>query len=117
MEKKTIEKPKHLTNLHLEYMEKIENTAEQGGQVDVIVGCDLYLRGDLSQMGTQRQFLNSRGFNLEQVDVYPVVKKEDVIKALTAIWISKTAGWWHYSDLYFKHNICTPTEFKNGFSS
>ena len=82
-----------------------------------LVSCDLYLQGDLNQMSIQRQFLTSIGYRLEQCDVYPVVKKEDVIKALSVIWCSRTEGWWHYKDEFIKYGICTEKDYKGAFRS
>jgi hypothetical protein len=73
---------------------------------------DLMLSGDLNQMATQRIFLKRRGLNLNQVDVYPVVNKDDVIQALTMIWVDSIEGWWHYKDEYIKYDICTEDQFK-----
>lgn len=76
---------------------------------------ELWLKGDLSQMGSQARFLKIRGFELRHEDVYRVVSAEDAKKALAAIWIAKIEGWWHYKDLYIKYGICTAEEFGAGF--
>lgn len=72
-----------------------------------------FLRGDLCQMATQRNFLSHRGFNLKQNDVYPCLKECDVERALKEIYLNKVEGWWHYDDEYVKYNICTKEEFLN----
>jgi hypothetical protein len=74
-----------------------------------------FLSGDLCQMATQRDFLNSRNIQTRQNNVYPCLRECDVEKALTLIWKSKTEGWWHYKDQYLKYKICTEEEFSNGF--
>jgi len=70
-----------------------------------------FLSGDLCQMSSQRTFLNSRGIQTKQNNVYPCVRQSDVSKALRLIWESKTDGWWHYRDSYVFHSICTDDEF------
>lgn len=75
---------------------------------------ELWLLGDLSQMGAQATFLKIRGFDIRHEDVYRIVSGEDVKKALAAIWIAKIEGWWHYEELYIKYDICTAEEFKAG---
>jgi hypothetical protein len=76
---------------------------------------NFFLKGDLSQMSTKKQFLLNKGFSIQQNNVYPCLKESDVKNALTAIWKNKVEGWWHYKEEYIKHNICTKEEFKNGF--
>ncbi len=73
------------------------------------------LSGDLCQMSSQDRFLRGRGFNVGRSDVYPMLKEEDVEKALTEIWKSKVEGWWHYLPKYLEFQICTKEEFKNAF--
>lgn len=70
-----------------------------------------FMKGDLSQMSIQRNFLSSRGFDVKQNNVYPCLKEEDVEKALKLIWEQSVEGWWHYEDLYIKHNICSKEQF------
>ena len=76
---------------------------------------ELWLKGDLCQMGAQGSFLEKRGLSLRRSDVYQIVHPEDVEKALRAIWIEKIEGWWHYEESYIKYDICTAEEFKAGF--
>lgn len=71
-----------------------------------------YLAGDLCQMSSQKSLLISRGFDVQQNNVYPVLKKSDKEDALRAIWDTKTEGWWHYEKEYVKLGICTSEEFK-----
>ena len=75
-----------------------------------------YLEGDLCQMSSQREALNSRGVQTKQNNVYPCVKECDKTKALTIIWENRVEGWWHYEDLYVKRNICTKDEFQISFN-
>lgn len=70
-----------------------------------------FLSGDLCQMSSQRTFLNSRGIQTKQNNVYPCVRQSDVSEALRLIWINKVDGWWHYKDDYILHSICTNEEF------
>jgi hypothetical protein len=70
-----------------------------------------FLQGDLCQMSSQRSFLNSRGVETKQNNVYPCVRSCDISKALGLIWESKTEGWWHYMDEYIQHSICTKDEY------
>lgn len=70
-----------------------------------------FLSGDLSQMSSQRSFLNRMGVETRQNNVYPCLKESDVPKALNLIWVNRVDGWWHYEDLYVKHSICTKEEF------
>lgn len=69
------------------------------------------LSGDLCQMSAQRNFLQSRGFNVKQNNVYPSLKESDVENALKLIWEQRVEGWWHYEERYKKHGICTKEEF------
>lgn len=71
-----------------------------------------FLEGDLCQMSTQREFLNSRGIKTRQNNVYPCLKESDVPKAMYLIWNNRVEGWWHYEELYVKHSICTKEEFR-----
>jgi len=71
------------------------------------------LQGDLMQMGTQKSFLLGRGFEVKQSDVYPMIKAEDEVRALNAIWATKITGWWHYKEKYIKYNICSSAEYDN----
>lgn len=70
-----------------------------------------YLNGDLCQMGAQKSFLIDRGFDVQQSDVYPVLKQEDKTRALKAIWESRCDGWWHYREDYIKLDICSGEEW------
>ena len=70
-----------------------------------------YIQGDLDQMGAQKDVLKSRGFSLQQSDVYPVLQEKDIQSALLAIWLTRTEGWWHYKDEMVKLGICTVEEW------
>jgi hypothetical protein len=74
-----------------------------------------FLEGDLSQMAGQRNFLNARGIETQQKDVYPCVREHEVKEALTMIWENKIEGWWHYGDEYPKYSVCTKEEFLKSF--
>lgn len=71
-----------------------------------------YIEGDLCQMSSQRSFLNGRGIQTKQNNVYPCVRECDKVKALTLIWENHVEGWWHYKESYVKHNICTAEEYR-----
>jgi hypothetical protein len=71
------------------------------------------LRGDLCQMSEQRSFLNSRGIQTEQNDVYPCLKSIDIKNALKLIWSNRVEGWWHYKDEYVEYSICSEEDFRN----
>ena len=75
-------------------------------------GYTFTLEGDLCQMSTQKQFLQGRGFDVGQDDVYPCLKPEDKERALKMIWEGRVEGWWHYLKQYEKFNICTEEEFR-----
>jgi|WetSurMetagenome_2_1015567.scaffolds.fasta_scaffold1001102_2 hypothetical protein len=70
------------------------------------------LSGDLCQMSTQGSFLSKQGFSVRQSNVYPVLKEEDVPRALKLIYDLNVEGWWHYKDRYIKHAICTSEDFQ-----
>ncbi len=70
-----------------------------------------FLDGDLCQMSNQKDFLRKKGFSVDQRNVYPVLKEEDVKKALELIWSTKTDGWWHYKGKYVELGICTAEEY------
>ena len=70
-----------------------------------------YIKGDLCQMSSQGSFLKKYGFSVSQSNVYPVIKEEDVPKALRLIYESRVEGWWHYKEKYTELGICTPEEF------
>lgn len=72
-----------------------------------------FLDGDLCQMGTQREFLSSRGIKTQQCNVYPCLKKSDVKRALSLIWEFRVPGWWHYKSFYIQHEICTEEQYIN----
>ena len=64
------------------------------------------LNGDLCQMGTQKQFLQRRGYNVTQVDVYPALQnEEEYVRALADILDNKIEGWWNYSEQYKKYSL------------
>lgn len=70
-----------------------------------------YLSGDLCQMSTQKGFLCNQGFDVSQRDVHPVLKEEDVPRALKLIYQNRVEGWWNYKEKYVKLSICTAEEF------
>lgn len=72
-----------------------------------------YLDGDLSQMSSQRRFLNERGIVTQQNNVYPCLRESDVEKAMKMIWEQRCDGWWHYKKQYVEYNICTEEDFNN----
>jgi len=73
---------------------------------------NFYIQGDLNQMGLQRRFLQTSCFiEVQQSDVRPVIKQEDVKRALISIFNDKIEGWWHYLDKYIELNICTKEQF------
>lgn len=74
-------------------------------------GFTFYCSGDLCQMSAQESALRSSGIEVQRSNVYPVIKEEDVSKALKIFWDRKVEGWWHYKEDFVKHNICTAEEF------
>jgi len=70
-----------------------------------------YLKGDLEQMSIQRAFLQNIGLEVEQSNVYPVLKQEDVPAALIRIFESRVKGWWNYKEKLVELNICTAEVF------
>jgi hypothetical protein len=72
---------------------------------------ELWVQGDLNQMGLQKKFLLGHHIALRMQDVYPVVKAEHAEAALRLIWSHKVEGWWHYSKQYLKYNICTKEQY------
>ena len=85
-------------------------TAAKKGESDKTYS--FFLSGDLSQMATQRTFLNEHGVTTKQNNVYPCLKECDVEIALKLIWENRVDGYWHYEDRYIKHGICTKEEFR-----
>lgn len=85
----------------------IEDLLISGCNDDTNKGYDFFMRGDLCQMSTQKQFLIAKGFDVKQNNVYPCIKKHDVKMALQLIWQNKVEGWWHYEDKYVEFKICT----------
>ncbi len=75
----------------------------------------LTLRGDLHQMGVQNLFLRQRGYDLTRAGVYSIIKPVDVKSALTAIYIQRCEGWWHYKEEYIEHDICSDEQFTESF--
>ena len=76
-------------------------------------GYTFSIDGDLNQMGEQQQFLRHIFIDVQQSGVVPVIKSEDVKRALTAIFGSRVPGWWHYKSKYIELGICTAEEFKS----
>lgn len=73
------------------------------------------LSGDLNQMSNQRSHLISIGLDVRQTDVYPAIKKEDVLVALRSIYKNRIPGWWNYEKECLQYEICTLQEFRNHF--
>ena len=73
-------------------------------------GFNFRIQGDLNQMGIQREHLQNF-IEVQQSDVTPVIKQEDVEQALTSIFNNKIEGWWHYLNKYIELNICTKEQF------
>jgi hypothetical protein len=72
--------------------------------------------GDLQQMAAQIEFLQGRGFDVGNSDVYPALRsEEDLTKALRAIFESRVDGWWNLEDQLTKRGICTADEFVAAF--
>ncbi len=69
------------------------------------------LEGDLGQMGSQMNFLLGQGFDVQQRNVYPIIKECDVEKALKLIYENKIEGWWHYDYEYEKFGICSKEKY------
>lgn len=70
-----------------------------------------YLEGDLSQMSTQKNFLQKEGFSTKQNNVYPCLQQKDVKPALELIWKHRVEGWWHYKKKYVELGICEAADF------
>ena len=73
---------------------------------------DLTIDGDLNQMSIQSSFLRTYGLELERVNVYSIIKSDDVESALTLLWTHSIEGWWHYLDKYKEFDICTDEQFQ-----
>ena len=71
----------------------------------------MFLDGDLCQMAEQKRFLQEKGFNVWQENVYPVISDDDKEAVLKAIWSNRVEGWWHYDQAYYKLGICTEEQF------
>ena len=64
------------------------------------------LNGDLCQMSAQKQFLQRRGYNVTQIDIYPAFNnEEEYVRALADILDNKIEGWWNYSKQYKKYSL------------
>lgn len=75
---------------------------------NIIVGS-----GDLNQMMEQRLFLQRRGFDVRNADVYPAVASEaEAARALAAMWQARVDGWWNMEHLFTRHGACTRQEFE-----
>jgi hypothetical protein len=74
------------------------------------------LNGDLRQMSEQGAFLRNRGFSVEQNDVYPSLREEDVTPALRILWNEKVEGWWQYRTALVQRKICTEAQWKKALS-
>lgn len=73
---------------------------------------DFHLKGDLKQMAEQKKSLVLWGFDVQQNDVYPSLKRTDVKRALDLIWGFGIDGWWHYKEKYILHGICSDWDFQ-----
>jgi len=60
---------------------------------------------------SQKDFLQQRGFEVGQSDVYPTLKEKDVKAALQSIWTYRVEGWWHYEKKYIELGICTQEQY------
>ena len=69
-----------------------------------------HLRGDLRQLSHQKVALKNL-FSIEQDNVWPCLKEENVTEALSFIWNNAIDGWWHYEKDMIERNICTDNEF------
>ena len=82
-------------------------------------GCDddknkdftFYLDGDLCQMSAQKDFLQEKGIETQQNNVYPCVRECDKEKALSLIWEFRCKGWWHDEKQFVELGICTKEKF------
>jgi hypothetical protein len=55
------------------------------------------LSGDLSQMARQAAFLREHGFDVGQINVYPILStKAEYDRAMLMIFEHKVDGWWNY---------------------
>ncbi len=77
----------------------------------------LTIRGDLYQMAEQTRALIHIGIRLKASNVYRIIHKDDVVRALGYIWLYRVEGWWHYDKEYVKYNICTSEDFKRRLHS
>ena len=71
-----------------------------------------YLTGDLSQMSTQMNFLQSNGIDVKVDGGRPVIQDKDYKKAIQLIYDNETEGWWNYKDTFIAQGICTKVQWK-----
>jgi hypothetical protein len=69
------------------------------------------LKGDLSQMYTQMDYLKRRGFKVVVEGGVPCVEQSSYLDAIKAIYRGYVDGWWNYKDDYIENDICTEEEF------
>lgn len=70
------------------------------------------LRGDLCQLNKQGNLLRKYGVDFIYDDIPPkITTREDLLKFLSLMWLSKTDGWWHYNEEFVKECICTQYDF------
>jgi hypothetical protein len=70
----------------------------------------VFLQGDLCQMSNLKKFLQSRGFDIKQNDVYPCLKKSDAKRALELIYKNRVDGWWNNWNEIIKLGIATEAD-------
>lgn len=73
-----------------------------------------YFKGDLCQMANQLHKAKQYGFSVNYDGGIPYIEvenKSDFIKLLSAFWISRINGYWHYDEIFFENDICTKYEF------
>jgi hypothetical protein len=80
---------------------------------EIIVGS-----GDLNQMMDQKLFLQNRGFDVRNSDVYPAVRShEDAKRALAAMWKARVSGWWNMESMFLRYSVCTAAEFESALQT
>jgi len=69
------------------------------------------LHGDLSQMGRMGDALRRAGFDVRNMDVYPVIQGEEIKAALTYLWERRIPGWDNQRRALVRYGVCTEEEF------
>lgn len=78
---------------------------------------DFFLQGDLGRLAEQKSQLIIWGFDVQQNDCYPCLKKSDAKRALELILNFRISGWWQYENNYIELGICTKKEFDYNLES